>query len=142
MAVITWKSCYKTGIPTFDAEHRTLVDAVNSLYEGIRDKRGDEVLGSLFATLLLYTKKHFQHEEEFMLKYHYPAMEHHKQEHHKLKESLVDYQERFQSGYTGLSAEVFRFLRTWLLDHILETDMQFGEFLRQQNVQDCGSPQI
>nr|WP_320049390.1 bacteriohemerythrin [uncultured Desulfuromonas sp.] len=142
MSIITWKSCYETGIATFDAEHRALVEVVNELYEAMREKRGDEVLGSLLSRLVVYTKKHFQHEEDHMLKHHYPNYDAHLLEHQKLKKTIVEFQEQISTGYTGLSPEVFKFLREWLLNHIVETDMHMGEFLRAHSIYDCGPPAL
>ena len=140
VATITWKSCYETGNPTFDAEHRALVNALNELYEAIRKKQGDEVLTSLFPTLNLYIRKHFQHEEEAMLKHRYPGMEAHIKAHRAFKKTVSDYQEQVLTGYTGLSSDLYKSLREWLLNHIVKTDGQFGEFLRSQHVYDCGPP--
>ena len=111
MSVITWKFCYETGIATFDAEHRALVNVVNELYEALREKRGDEVLSSLLSRLVIYTKKHFQHEEDHMLKHLSPNDDTQLLEHQKLKKTFVEFQEQISTGDTGLSPEVFKFLR-------------------------------
>nr|WP_320049391.1 bacteriohemerythrin [uncultured Desulfuromonas sp.] len=140
MAIIIWKSCYETGNATFDAEHRALVNALNDLYEAIREKRGDEALTPLLSTLNLYIRKHFQHEEEAMLKYRFPGMEAHIKAHRAFKNTVNDYQEQVLTGYTGLSSDIYKYLREWLLNHIVRTDGQFGEFLRQKNIYDCGPP--
>ena len=140
MAIITWKSCYETGNATFDAEHRALVHALNALYEAMREKRGDEALVPLLSTLNLYIRKHFQHEEEAMLQYHYPGMEPHIKAHRSFKNTVNDFQEQVLTGYGGLSTDVYKYLREWLLNHIVKTDGRFGEFLREKDIYDCGPP--
>lgn len=142
MSIISWKSCYETGIATFDAEHHVLVCVINDLYEAMREKKGDEALNTLLTRLIVYTKKHFQHEEEHMDRYHYPDSPAHKVEHAELKDKINNFMEQLSSGYTGLSADVLHFLREWLLNHIVETDMSFGKFLRENSIYDCGPPAI
>lgn len=143
MATICWKSCYEIGVGTFDAEHQNLVRLVNALYEGIRQHQGEHLAQEVPDELILYTDKHFQHEEQYMEKYNYPAEArlHHQQEHQGLREQVLAYRQRLQSDPQNLLLpELFRFLRQWVLDHIVETDMQFGAFLRQHSVYDCGPP--
>ncbi len=84
MAVIAWKEIYETGIIALDNEHRALVAEVNRLYEAIRDKRGEEVLGDILTMLESYTVDHFQHEEKLMAEYHFPGLEEHQKVHQEL----------------------------------------------------------
>jgi hemerythrin-like metal-binding protein len=140
VAIITWKSCYETGNATFDAEHRALVNALNDLHVAMREKRGDEVLLPLLTTLNTYIRKHFQHEEETMLRYRYPGMEAHIKAHGSFKNTVKDFQEQVLTGYSGLSPELYKYLRDWLLNHIVKTDSQFGNFLREKNIYTCGPP--
>jgi len=142
MAVISWKDCYSIGIETFDDEHHVLVRVVNDLYEALREKKGDEVLHGLLETLVEYTEKHFAHEEQNMDKYDFPDAEAHKEEHEKLKNKIIDYQQKIASGTTGLSPQIMGFLRAWLLDHIVETDKHFGDYLKSRSVYDCGPAAI
>ncbi len=142
MTVIAWKSCYEIGVGTFDDEHHTLVQVINDLHEALRQKRADEVLHDLLDILVEYTVKHFDHEEVFMKKHQYPQMAEHKEEHIVLKNKIGEYRDKIQSGETGLSPEIMGFLRKWLLDHIVETDKQFGAFLREHSIYDCGPAAI
>lgn len=142
MAVIEWKKCYEIGIATFDDEHHALVGVINDLYTALREKRGDEVLNSLLQHLVEYTQKHFEHEEENMDKFQFPAAEEHKHAHALLKQRIVDFQQQLSSGKTGISKEIMGFLREWLLDHIVEIDKDFARFLLDKSVYDCGPPAI
>ncbi len=142
MAIIKWKDCYSVGITTFDEEHHVLVRVVNELYEALRDKKGDEALEKLLAILVEYTEKHFSHEEQNMDKYAFPDAADHKEQHIILKNKIIDYQQKIASGETGLSPEIMKFLRYWLLGHIVETDKHFGAFLKDKSIYDCGPATI
>ncbi|MDY0190093.1 MAG: bacteriohemerythrin [Desulfuromonas sp.] len=142
MAVILWKECYSVGISTFDDEHHVLVRVINDLYDAVREKKGDTALHNLLNILVEYTEKHFSHEEQYMDKIDYPDAAEHKEQHVVLKNKLNDYLQKVVSKETGLSPEVMGFLRAWLLDHIVETDKQFGDFLRSRSIYDCGPADI
>lgn len=132
MAVIAWKEIYETGIVAFDNEHRTLVAEVNRLYEAIRDKRGDEVLGDILIMLESYTVDHFQHEEKLMAEYQFPGLEEHQRVHQELIAAVQEIKARAASGTEELAQELLKFLRVWVLEHIIEVDKKYGSFLESR----------
>jgi hemerythrin len=132
MAVIAWKEIYETGIVTLDNEHRTLVAEVNRLYEAIRDKRGEEVLGDILAMLESYTVDHFQHEEKLMAEYQFPGLEVHQRIHQELIDAVQELKQRATSGKEQLAREFLKFLRVWVLEHILDVDKKYGSFLESR----------
>lgn len=132
MAVIVWKEIYETGIVALDNEHRKLVEGINQLYEAVRDKRSEEVLGDVLAMLELYTVDHFQHEEKLMAEYHYSGLEEHQKIHQDLIDSLQEMKAGATSGTEELARELLKFLRTWLLEHILNVDKEYGSFLESR----------
>jgi hemerythrin-like metal-binding protein len=140
--MISWKSCYDIGIATFDDEHHQLVGAINQLYGAMREKRADVTLEGLLQDLIHYTEIHFAHEEEVMDRYRFDAVDLHCSEHRQLVDKIKQFQQDLKQGKERLSAEVMTFLRNWLLDHIVETDMALGRFLRDQGIYDCGPPKL
>lgn len=132
MAVIAWKEIYETGIVAFDDEHRALVAEVNRLYEAIRGKRGEEVLSDILAMLEAYTVDHFQHEEKLMAEYHFPGLEEHQKVHQELIEAVQEIKGRAVSGTEELARELLKFLRVWVLEHIVEVDKKYGSFLESR----------
>jgi len=132
MAVIAWKEIYETGIVALDNEHRTLVAEVNKLYEAIRAKRGEDVLGDIFSMLESYTVNHFQHEERLMAEYQFPGLEEHQKIHQELIDAVQDLKQQITTGKEELAREFLKFLRKWILEHILEVDKQYGSFLQSR----------
>jgi hemerythrin len=126
MTIIAWKAVYETGIVALDNEHKGLVAEVNRLYEAIRDKRGDQVLDEILVMLDRYTIEHFQHEEQLMEEYGFPGLEEHRQKHQELNQSVQEMKQRVTSGSQDLARELFRFLREWVLHHIVEVDKKYG----------------
>lgn len=132
MAVISWKEIYETGIVTLDNEHRGLVQKINQLYEAVRDKRGEEVLGEILTALVAYTVDHFQHEEKLMAEYHFPGLEDHQKIHQELIAAVEELKQRATSDTEDLAKELLTFLRAWVLEHILKVDKEYGAFLESR----------
>lgn len=132
MAVIAWKSIYETGIVALDNEHRGLVQEINRLYEAVRDKRGETVLADILAMLEKYTVDHFQHEEALMAEYHFSGLAEHQKIHRELIDEIQEFKKRATTGTEELARELLTFLRTWLLDHILQIDKGYGAFLESR----------
>ena len=129
MAVIAWKAIYETNIIALDNEHRELITEINRLYEALRDKRGEEVLGDVLCMLEKYTVDHFEHEERLMAEYGYSGLEEHKKIHRYLIHSVGELKEKASSGTEDLARQLLKFLRYWLLEHIVEVDKQYGDYL-------------
>lgn len=129
MAVIAWKEIYETNIIAMDNEHRELIKEINRLYEAIRDKRGEEVLGEVLSMLEKYTVDHFAHEENLMGKYGYSGLEEHKKVHRDLIQAVGELKEKATSGTEDLARQLLKFLRYWLLEHIVEVDKKYGDYL-------------
>lgn len=131
MSLIRWKSVYETGIVALDDEHRQLVDQINCLSEIIRQKQG-EALDDIFAVLASYTENHFQHEERLMEQYGFPDLAEHQAVHQALRDRVGEIQARTDITDAELAKELYRFLRAWLLEHIVEVDKKYGVYLESR----------
>lgn len=132
MAIIKWKPVYETGIVALDKEHQGLVEQINELFEAVRDKRGSEVYADVVVVLETYVVEHFAHEEKLMAEYQFPGLADHQQEHQNLvaavQELRKDHAERDESA----ARELLNFLRTWLLEHIVKVDREYGPFIESR----------
>lgn len=132
MALIEWKDIYETGIVALDNEHRTLVEQINRLGQVLRNKSGDDALGEILAVLQDYTENHFRHEERLMQEYGYPDLAEHREIHQALRDSVAELKAEYADGKEGLAKELYKFLRGWLLGHIVEVDKKYGAFLESR----------
>lgn len=62
----------------------------------------------------------------------YPDADAHKAQHVALIENVENFMNDFQSGSSEIGPELMEFLRTWLVDHILETDKMMADWLAEQ----------
>lgn len=128
MAVIKWRDSYDTGIEAVDEEHRKLVDLIEAMYRSIRDKEPKETVERVLTEIVEYTQTHFANEEALMEETLYPSLADHRQEHQNLIKEVGEYSERLTSNFPDGRQELYKFLREWLLNHIMESDKAFGEF--------------
>ena len=131
MAFIEWREEFATGIESMDTQHKKLVDLINALHTAMTERRGNEVMMPVLERLVLYTTVHFDAEEALMQKHGFPHFAPHRQEHEKLKAQVVDFQNQVKAGKTHISVQVLQFLREWLLNHIQNTDKEYGQFIAE-----------
>lgn len=132
MSVIGWKDVYETGIVALDNEHRGLLMETNRLFEAIRDKRSDDVLDDILANLERYTVEHFQHEEQLMARYNYPDLDAHRRIHQQLIADVQGLKSRAGQDRGELAKELLKFMRAWILEHIVQVDKQYGAYLESR----------
>lgn len=127
MAFIQWSPSFSVGSPILDADHRKLIDILNEIYEVWTGDSCTVELGRLFDQLLDYTDNHFSREENKLADRDYPGLERHQAEHERLRELVHAFRSRHLAGQQAdtLTEEMTKFLKSWLLNHILEEDMKY-----------------
>ncbi|MFC1564521.1 bacteriohemerythrin [candidate division KSB1 bacterium] len=130
-----WNEKYSIGIPWIDNQHKNLLEQINKLVNAIvRDERCEEG-GTIIKFLKNYTKAHFGTEENFMVKHQYPGYPQHRREHVKFILMINDFTDEYmQKGTTrDFVKKVAKNLWEWYKIHILGSDYEFGEFLKNKN---------
>lgn len=129
MSGLVWSSALETGIPEIDVQHKQLIDLANRVVQAVREKLGTLGVNEIIKELREYTVIHFREEEERMEAMRYPELGAHHIEHERLKHQVKMWQsELFHQE--RLTVDVVRdFLRGWLIDHILQADMAFKDWL-------------
>jgi len=138
MPFIEWTKDFVTGIEEVDRQHRKLVNLTNELYESIRKKEVEEVIDSILKELFNYARYHFKTEERLMEKYDYPEFEFHKKEHDKFKEKVKEFLKKRSSlkelEKEKFTIEIMKFLKDWLIKHMLGTDRRYVPFFRAKGL--------
>lgn len=130
MAVIKWRDSFNTGVGQFDREHHKLIELIEMMHSAVRDKSGKEVAERACAELVTYTVAHFDNEEKAMAAVGYPELGAHRTEHSLLKQDAQNFQTRIATNFPDGVSDLYRFLREWLVNHILDCDKRYGPFLR------------
>ena len=126
-----WKDEYNTGVTLMDQQHRRLVDLINQLFQCMKDGGDRMVLADVVDELVNYTVTHFRAEEDVMRKHNYPDLEAHQQIHKNFVEQVGVYANKLKSGERLPPADIYNFLKDWLISHIEKQDRDgYGKFLR------------
>ena len=134
MALVEWSPDYSVQVQEFDLHHQKLIGYINELNDSMRQGKGKAQLPEILRKLVDYTGYHFEREEELMEAHHFQGLAAHKEEHRIFVEKIRSFQRDFSLGRVALSLEILHFLRDWLIHHILETDKEYGPFLKDKGV--------
>lgn len=134
MNFVQWKTIYETGISRIDNQHKQLVSILNQLFTALTLNQTKSQMEDILSKLADYTITHFATEESYMSLYKYPDYKKHKEEHQLFVKKVKDFQLKFKSGETSLSAEILRFLRDWIAKHIVGSDKAYVPFLKSKGV--------
>jgi hemerythrin len=127
MPFIQWDKSFSVGSPVLDADHRKLIDILNQIYDAWQQNSSTVELGRLFDELLDYTDGHFTREEAKLSSRNYGDLDRHHAAHERLRELVMAFRSRHLAGQQAdkLTEEMAKFLKSWLVDHILEEDMKY-----------------
>lgn len=133
MALIQWQPQLSVGIRQFDDDHCRLIDLINELWEANERRAGETVTERILGDLAEYVVVHFQREERLFERWKFPGIVRHCECHRALT-ARVEELRRNLAGQSTISAEVFEFLRDWLIKHILGEDMTYAAYFRALGV--------
>lgn len=126
MPLIEWKPFMSVGNLQIDAQHKKLINTINTLYLMVLDKTDQGQLANILHELKSYTVTHFATEETIFEAMHYPEKSTHIAEHKDFIKQLDKFQEKNQQNPTHLGLEIHKFLEDWLVDHLIKIDQQYS----------------
>lgn len=132
MAYITWRTGYELGFKIIDEQHKKLIDIVNELYDAQQHGTSRAIIGSTLDKLIDYTSYHFGSEEVLFKDYQYPEAESHIEEHEGFIKDIVNLKSDLVDNNLLLSLKTLDFLKDWTINHILGTDKDFSEYVREK----------
>lgn len=122
MPFILWRSSLSVGNELIDSQHQKLVDIINQLFDGISKKDAQLKMEEIFKELIAYTKYHFNAEEEMMMRTGSPLLIQHKKAHQDFISKVNTLKLSGIIGDEKLKMEVFKYLKNWLTEHIMNVD--------------------
>ena len=130
-----WIDDFGVGVEEIDHQHKDLINMINELFDAMSVGQANDVLGEIINNLIRYAVIHFDTEEGYFDQFDYEFSEDHKEEHRKFKEDVGKFKEGFETGNIVLSMEVFKFLKNWLINHIIGEDQKYKECFRENGLQ-------
>jgi hemerythrin len=122
MSRINWDESMRVGVKIIDAQHKTLIDAINSFYEAIGSSSGKDLTLDLLKKMKEYSVFHFNSEEQLLNKHGYPELENQKKEHKSFIDKVDDLDMRLKAGKLVVSLELTSFIKSWITSHIMIND--------------------
>lgn len=127
-----WSPKMTVGLEYIDEHHRNLLKLLLDYKEVIALNLGIEKIKEVLNALISYTKYHFLAEERLMVKYKFPDMAAHKEEHRKFVEKLDEaFLNLNVNSVAHIAKDLFEFLKDWLIDHIIKKDTLISQHAKQ-----------
>ena len=130
--LINWKGEYSVGVDEIDAQHKKMLDMLNSLLQAIVEKKTKEGIEKVLEEMVNYLDFHFKSEEKYT-KLH-PNFSEHRMKHWQFVKTTMEFQKKFCKNEEISSQEIFEFLVNWLTDHIIGTDVRDFTYMRENNL--------
>ncbi len=134
MSIMEWNQGMSVGSPTIDSQHKQLIDLINKLGTAMQQGQGNEVMKEVLTELTNYTIKHFRYEESVFDASRYPQSEAHKQKHNVLVDQVKKIRDKVSSGQAAVSVSTLNFLKDWVSEHIMKTDMTYSQYIKPVNL--------
>ena len=128
MEKICWKDEYSVGIEKIDHQHQHLFELINKLIERPVSSDDSGLVSEILTEMINYAREHFTTEETLMQQYGFPQIELHKKEHDYFINTTAELAIGFKDNKNTTGDEMVEFLKIWLTNHILKTDMKFKPF--------------
>lgn len=127
---MVWQDSYSVGHAVIDGDHQRLMGIFNRLAAEAANGASEDVLNDIFFDLVDYVEQHFAREEILFLNARYPDAEKHMLLHRALEAQVHDMANSFRENPSGVNIDnVLVFLREWLTNHILKSDLEIVEFI-------------
>ena len=132
--LMEWSPALAVGFGEIDRQHQRLIEIANELNAAMQGGAGATVVGQVLNELVDYTVKHFAFEENLMKQHGYHERDDHLAKHKKLIEEVSAYKKQIEAGHTNITIELRGFIRDWLVNHILKTDVKLARDLNAKGL--------
>lgn len=130
--LITWHDSFSVNNVVIDNQHKKLIDIINRFYDTVMSNKDRAVISEIFEELKNYTNYHFKAEESMLEKVNYLYLQDHKVQHQGFVDKLNDLEQKFMLKKLTVNFEMMGFLRTWLVEHIMNEDKRYMKFLNNE----------
>lgn len=123
---LAWSEDYRVGVPALDAEHQVLFELIGMLVDAPAPV-SPAIVAEILDALAEYAAVHFEREEAYQRSIGYTDLPGHQEHHRQFSEQFAGLQKRFADDPDSVPPdELHRFLREWIVKHVLHEDMLFA----------------
>lgn len=134
MEKILWNENFSVNIKILDEQHQRLFEIVNRLIETSDAVVSSEIISDTLTEMTEYAQYHFSKEEQYMHEYGYPEYQSHKKEHNEFKRKAAELCLDTMQKKTTIPIEILVYLKGWLVNHVLKSDMKYSAFFKKEGV--------
>jgi len=134
MEKIIWNENLSVGVAEIDRQHKQLVGILNQLLDMQGVTVASETISDTLTRMTDYADYHFNSEEGLMQKYAYPEFETHRKEHVAFMRKTAELAMGTMAYRQTIPTEVLDYLKNWLVEHIMVSDMKYKQFFEQKGV--------
>lgn len=132
MPYIEWDDTLSMDIPDVDAQHKNLVQMLQTLEKAVQETPTSEQIYTSILDMMEFASVHFCTEENLMKPYaqRVPSYEEHVYQHKEFMKITLEFMSRFREEGPALAGEMSAFLYSWIVNHIRVVDRAMHEELR------------
>jgi hemerythrin len=118
------------GNEDVDQDHQRLLEIYNELVDLVELKKTREDFARILSMMTDYSLIHFRKEEVYMENFSYPKLDEHKKYHNNYIYSVSMYNANLLGPNPPDPIEIVMFLKKWWQHHILQLDIEYEIFKR------------
>ena len=134
MEKIRWDESFSVGVAQIDEQHKGMINMINLLLAEPEADVRSETVSELLTRMTKYAGEHFETEEGLLAEHGYPELAAHREEHLAFRKKAAGLCFDTMGGRTSVPADVLNYLREWLTQHILTTDMRYRPFFKERGI--------
>lgn len=132
MPNLLWDESLESGIVEIDIQHRNLFNIFKILDDAIENGKSSMVIKYIIDEICRYGSYHIEAEENILKKYNIFS-DKHAFEHISFKETVGKFREKYISTKDKvLAKEIYEYLYTWVTNHIMKTDKEELNLLKEE----------
>ena len=127
---IDWDEKLSVDITEIDELQKKMFALFNVLID-LKEKDADaKECSAMVAEINEYTRYFFSQEEAYLKQCGYPELSAHAKEHKRFIKITVALRRQVSEDKENLSYEIIKTMRDWLVEHIINCDLQYVPFVR------------
>ena len=125
-----WNTAWETGIEPLDEQHKEMLQLLQSLALVMKEPERQSEQEDILIRLRDHAFKHFDFEENLMVRHGFPGLAHHRRIHDDTRRHLNFLASMYPAYKQMVPSGVLEYLLNWLLEHISEEDFTLAAFIR------------
>ena len=134
MDKIIWNESLSVGVRELDRQHQELIKMINQLIESKDASVNSEAVSDVLTKMTKYAEYHFKSEEKILTDHDYPNLSIHEKEHIAFMKQTCTFCVDTIKHKETIPVEILSYLKKWLTNHILKSDMQYKSYLNKLGV--------